>query len=126
MKRFSFALTLIALLGILPAAHADSLKGPFKGSVSADDGLSRDFWLNTPVGSDERGRFLRFVTDTRLHRDNLGLRNRDFENFSSDTFVGTSSANMRTKTAGVARLARPLGDHRMSANGAIYITGPWF
>ncbi|MFN8654751.1 MAG: hypothetical protein U0105_00285 [Candidatus Obscuribacterales bacterium] len=125
MKRFSFALTLIALMGILPAANADSLKGPLEGSVS-EDGMSLNFWLNSPVGSDDRGRYLRFVTDDRLHRDNVGLRNRDFENFSSDTFTASASANMGTKTRGIARAARESQTHRTTANRAIYITGPWF
>jgi hypothetical protein len=56
----------------------------------------------------------------------VGLRNRDFENFSSDTFTASASANMGTKTRGIARAARESQTHRTTANRAIYITGPWF
>lgn len=121
MKRFSFALTLIALMGILPAANADTLQG----SIS-EDRPSLNFWLNSPVGSDDRGRYLRFVTDHRLHEDNMALRNRDFENNSVDSFHGSASAAMGTKTRGVASFARESQTRRTTANRAIYITGPWF
>lgn len=121
MKRLSFALAVVALIGAMPAVNAQQLTG----TVAVDE-PGTSFWLKSPVGSDDRGRFLRFVTDHRLHQDNMGLRNRDFENWSVDAFHGSASASMGTKTRGFAAAARASQTRHMTANRAIYITGPWF
>lgn len=114
MKRLSFSLlAVVALLGVMPAANAQ-----LEGSVSSME-PGTTFWVNSPIGSEDRGQFIRYVTDDRLHADNINLRNRDFLTPSVAAMNGSGRSVMSNKTHGLAA-------KKMTAVKPIYVTGPWF
>ena len=102
MKRLSFTLALTALISFAPMVGAEELKG-----VVILDTPEVITWQETPVGSDDRGRFARFlVDDHRFYQDSIGFRNRDFENWKVDSFNPSANMAMRHHTRGLARVFR--------------------
>ena len=118
--RLLVALSALLVVGSTTAAQAQSYGG--RVLLPAQTGS-----YNPPIGVNETGRFMRFVTDPRFQENQIQMSNRDFENWkpldarSKEKMSHFMRGSLRTSTSPVAdqetgRFMRFVVDNRLDYN----------
>lgn len=119
--RLLVALSALLVVGSTTAAQAQSYGGRVLLPAAQTESL------NPPIGVNETGRYMRFVTDPRFQENQIQMSNRDFENWkpldarSKEKMTHFMRGNLRTTSSPVAdqetgRFMRFVVDNRLDYN----------